>query len=319
MTIAPSNTRAPWRAAAPVFPTAAKTMQAADNDSNNKDNDAAVSSEGATSIAVNKPKIVAKPPTVKTITPNVKYALGAILPIPLIDRIIMANEAINIDKDAADAKLFSTGILDNVTRIAANAATATVITIRVPIDPFISFAECSINANMPINMLIDAVAPARLRGSINDKTATEAAMIPIATDITTRLSLTFFAPRVDSIIADNTAPSIVMAIRPFARPGILILPKSNAVIPIIPMAADIANTVPPILTIFAEEVVVNIVLNNLMMPTKPRIAASPLMISPTDILLIILVTAASIIIEDEMPRSVVPSLVASLTPNFLMI
>ena len=158
-----------------------------------------------------------------------------------------------------------------------------------------------------------AVALAKGPGSINDKAATAAAMIPTATVMTIRLPFTSSAPLVATIIRAIKVLSIPTATIPFARPAISRRLRIATTPARIPTETDIARRVAESPAVSGPASFV-IIVSSAMMPVKAVRARMPFAMSSSEITEISSTTAASNPSEADMPISVALSFVRSFGP-----
>ena len=132
------------------------------------DSAVAVSTEGATSRAVRRPRMIANPPTISVITPIATSAdlLTLVTPLTILRLRVKAPRRIPIDVAAAMAVTGSLMPFVRRNRISANAPTAATRIAMGPAAFFIPLEFFSIRANIPITIAIEAVAVISLEVSL---------------------------------------------------------------------------------------------------------------------------------------------------------
>ena len=151
------------------------------------------------------------------IEPRPINAAGPVCPTALSIKVDADNESKRIDNEAATPRTSFTGNPANTYKMPANMATAAVITISVPFAVPINFVETASNENIPINIEMAAVAPAKRDGSIIDKVPTAMAITAIAAVNTIIVDFTLSAFPANLDITTNAAKhASILTIAPTA-------------------------------------------------------------------------------------------------------
>ena len=273
-----------------------------------KDNAAALANVDAASICPKAYKITPNIPTINVNIPSVTNADVATFLQPLMVFNATANVPITNAIAPADAFTLSEGNAASTPNVTESIPIITAITIIVPVDFLMRLPAFSTIANIPITIDNAATGATSFSGLINDNAAIAVAIIAITTPIAIILPIHCFAFFVDRIIKVNISPRVPTASIPFAKPAKSIILSNIHTPAIIPIAADITNTLVPILANLLPLSIFETSKSNARNPKKPPTNNTPFPKSFKDNKPTSFTTPASNIIAKLIFNNVVPIL-----------
>ena len=238
-------------------------------------------------------------------------------PALLITSMDADRDSISDDKAVTVGNVVSTGSCANMHTIPASAPTTTVITTTPLIELPAAPDALDISANVAIRADKQTVAPISFDESSNDNAATDVAITAIAAVITIRFFLQSLAPLVAQTIAVIIPDNKPTTVRPFARLLTSIKLIRTQIPANIPIAAVIANSVPPIF-VASGPVALTAFTRATSNAPKATTATDPFISSPADSILTSLQTP-TIIVKASAMDVITPAIFRYLASSFDLI